>query len=59
MQDTLSDPEKFLSMEVDTHVQSCLLQDVDFYSVVSPTVGPFTVMDREGNLITGCIHDDK
>ena len=59
MQDTLSDPEKFLSMEVDTLVQSCLLQDVDFYGVVSPTVGPFTVMDREGNLIAGCIHDDK
>ena len=46
-------------MEVDTLVQSCLSRDVVFYGVVRPTVGPFTVMDREGNLVAGCIRDDK
>ena len=58
MQTIIEDAERLLSMEVDRLVESCLSHDVDFYGVVGPTVGPFTAMDREGNLVAGSIRDD-
>ena len=58
MQAIIEDTEKLLSMEMDRLVESCLSCEVDFYGVVSPTVGPFTAMDREGNLVAGSVDED-